>query len=307
MARFANVNNTFTTVGGFHFAIRGVYLAAGWTDVGGSDGTTYSGVTSPIVSGSTGAGGFGNTGAWCRLRDPAGRREVCIQGGNNTLSVATHARIKKSELAGFVGGTPGAVRVPSATDEQILFGAGTDAAPTYGSLWTTSPSGARLHAVAESTPVGDVYGFWFFCTNLAAVTQAAGTFFCEPMAPGSYRPADASPCIWYCASAAYSGTSQGYFAYGLAGQAWSTAITANVGPFTGAMGVNLVDSADDNGYPTYSASVGGSVRSKGVGSMLASKGPARTYPATANTATDARVYLGSYCWPYPNNTVPSVS
>lgn len=307
MARLANVNNVFTTTGGFNFAASEVLKAAGWTTVKSSDGTTYNAGGEQITHNGTGAGGFGNTNAYRVQQDPGGRRQLCWQGGTNALNTGSHARIKVSELAGFSGGSPGAARVPSATDEQVLLGAGTDATPTYGTLWTPSISGARLHAVAESTSIGNVYGFNFFCTNIAAATQSNGVFFCEPMAPGSYRAGDVSPCVWFCSTTYANANLMCWFAYGLGGQAWSTVASASAGVYGGTLGVNLVDGADDNGYPQYSAAVSGSTRVKGVGSRVAAKGPARTYPATANTATDAKVYLGSYCWPYPNNTLPSVS
>lgn len=299
MARFADVNSV-VAAGAAMFNLKTVLKLAGWTTTKSSDGTTYDATGDQITTGTSGAGGMLNNHAWYVVRDPGSRRQVCVQ--NNTSG---SVRVKMSELAGFVGGSPSATRVPSATDEQVLYGAGTDASPTYTLLFGGS---ARLHCWAESNPIGNVYGFGLFETTVAAATQASGQFFCEAMAPGSYRPADASPCVWYINSTAFAGTGlQGYFAFGLGGQAWSTAISTNAGPYGGALGVNLVDSADDNGYPTYVATITGSVRIKGVGSAIAAKGPARTYPATANTATDAKVYLGSWCYPYPNNTVPSVS
>jgi hypothetical protein len=101
-------------------------IAQGWTKLADSDGTTYSNVGTQVTGGNAGAHGLGNQYAWVVLRDPsgAGGREYCIQ---NTFSNNLYWRIKYSQSAGFVGGAPSATQVPSATDETVPFGSGTDA------------------------------------------------------------------------------------------------------------------------------------------------------------------------------------
>ena len=61
------------------------------------------------------------------------KRQLCVQ-TNGTGG----CRIKVSPRAGFTGGSPSASRVPSATDERVWHGGGTDASPTYASLFPTS-------------------------------------------------------------------------------------------------------------------------------------------------------------------------
>ena len=56
-------------------------------------------------------------------------------------------RVKFSYSAGFTGGTPGATRVPSATDEGLYLGSGTDAAPT-GTAMFAADAGYRFHCAA---------------------------------------------------------------------------------------------------------------------------------------------------------------
>jgi hypothetical protein len=186
----------------------------------------------------------------------------------------------------------------------MLCGAGTDAAPSYSPFFSASGT-RRYHVVAQSTPVGGVYYLELFVTVPGSASQDGGVIICEPMAPGSYDASDGDPCVWTVGG--YGSSQFGWFGFGTAGQVWSAGISANVGPFGGALGVDLGSGGDVNGRPWYSASISGSVRIKGVGAFVAAKGPARTYPATMNTATDAYAYLGSWVYPYPDNIAPSVS
>lgn len=308
MPRVGDVNSVPATVGQAAFATFQSLKLAGWVTKAASDGLTFNPTGEQITHPGSGAGGFGNSLAWRLMEDPSGRRQVCYQRGtSDTLSSGSHARIKVSEAAKFVGGSPSATRVPAASDEQILVGTGTDAAPSPINLWANSAQ--RLHMVADPTPIGGVYGFWMFQTALGSANQTGGSFFCEPMAPGTYRAGDVAPCNWYASSTGFSGgqTVSGWFAYGLPNQAWSTVITANYGPYNGAIGVNLVDNTHDNGHPTWYANVGGSNRIRGIGAGLAGKGPALAYPATANSPTNGYAYLGSVVWPYLNGVAPSVS
>ena len=66
-----------------------------------------------------------NTSAWFRISNPDGVEYVCQRGINNL-----QWRVKVSPTVGFTGGSPGATQVPSATDEGIVLGGGTDASPS---------------------------------------------------------------------------------------------------------------------------------------------------------------------------------
>lgn len=300
MAKFSDVNNTMNTPALAWYRILVVMVAAGWVVKASSDATTYNATGNQLSSGGTGAGGLGNAGAWFRAQDPAGRREVVLQNSG------ANSRVLFSEISKFTGGTPGATRVPTATDQQFVCGGGTDASPTYTAIF---PNGTtyRLHCTALSTAIGGVYAVHAFTTSIGSAAQGAGTFLLEPMAPGSYDVADPSPMILFCGTAALTtSTALCWLAYGTGGQVFVTA-SCNVGIYTGALGTDPIAGSDNNGYPDWYGPFGGTNRIKGVGSLLAAKGPARTYPATANTATDARVYLGAWCYLYPDNTVPSVA
>jgi len=114
-----------------------------------SDGITHSG---------SGAGGMGNAGAWFRYQSPAGAggREYTFQ-----RSTANNWRHKYSFAAGFTGGSPSATQTPSATDERIVLGAGTDASPSYAAGFNANASKVHI-GVNNAAPYP---AFMFFVNN----------------------------------------------------------------------------------------------------------------------------------------------
>ena len=134
------------------YTFKELLKTAGWTVPSSSDGTTYNSSGDQITSGASGAGGLANNSAWFRLRDPGGVKEITIQRG--TLN--TYYRIKYSFLAKFSGGSPSATQTPSATDEFLMLGTGTDAAPGYTA--TLGTDGTYRYNVA--TDNASPYGFW---------------------------------------------------------------------------------------------------------------------------------------------------
>lgn len=311
MAKFTDVNNieSLATSAGAFYRLKEVLKAAGWTIPSSSDGTTYSAVADVVTSSTTGAGGLFNTNAWFRVQEPGGRREFVVQHTN----ASTAYRVKYSAMAKFTGGSPGAARVPSATDEQVIAGSGTDAAPTGAAYFNTGNH--RVMVIANSTPISGVYPFqmWVMATPGSAVSS--GALALEPMAPGSYDAADADPCVVFSATTIGGGNSipgamglpviYGWFAYGTGSALWSSTIAGANATFTGALPPDLVNSKDVNGRPIYTASSGGT-RIKGYGSTIAIKGPPRAYPATANRATDAHVYLDDVVLPWADGVEPGV-
>jgi hypothetical protein len=136
------------------YAFKEQLKASGWSVLSSSDSSTYNSSGDQIASGSSGANGLANTSAWIRLRSPAGVggcQFILQRGVNNTLW-----RLKYSITAGFSGGSPSATQVPSATDEIILYGGGTDASPTYDSLFSTDNT-YRWNVGSDSAAP---YGFW---------------------------------------------------------------------------------------------------------------------------------------------------
>lgn len=310
MAKFTDVNflqtfGTANTASQVFFRLKAVLKAAGWTVSSSSDGTTYNASGDQITHAGTGAGGMENASAWYVVREPGGRREWCIQ-----HTTAMLYRCKYSALTRFGAGSPSATRVPAATDEQTIAGSGSDATPTGGSFFNSST--ARLHIIANSNPIAGCYPFVFFMTVSPGTTEFSGALWQEPVAPGSFDVLDADPCI---VGAGLSGggiagftssASKTWIAYGLGPANFATIASAVNATFNGALAPDLASGKDINGRPLFTCSVLSLTRVKGYGATIAIKGPARAYPATANRAIDAYVYLNNLVIPYADNTEPGV-
>lgn len=307
MAKITNTpNKVYSTHGSVWYDLKEVFKAAGGTVLSSSDGTTYNASGDQITHDGAGAGGMGNTHAWARVRMPDGVREVLLQTQGAAALNASGIRGLYSR-AGFVGGTPGAVRVPTATDQQFFpgCGGGTDAAPTYSVA--SGLATVRIHMCMLNTPISGAYPWVIVGTQTASSNPVGPFMIMEPIAPGSYQVDNDPVVIGYHTTASFSATTfSGWLAYGTGSAAFVT-MTPHIGPFDGTMGVDLTALNDVNGYPDWSGITGGAKRSKGTGATLAWKGPARAYPATANRASDSRLYWGSVSVLYVDATEPSVS
>lgn len=134
------------------FDLKTQLKSAGWTVKASSDATTYNSSGDQITSGSSGANGWANTNAWARIQSPDGYREFTIQRGTTNVLW----RIKYSRLAKFTGGSPGTTQTASATDEAIIVGGGTDAAPTFATFFAADASYRWNIGTDNATP----YTFW---------------------------------------------------------------------------------------------------------------------------------------------------
>ncbi len=133
--------------------------AAPWTVPTSGDASVYAQSGNVIASAASLV-----PGAWLVLRSPAyyvspssttpRYLEYALQRG----SAANLWRIKRSVRAGFTGGSPGPERTPSATDEVVLLGGGTDASPTYAALLPTDAT-YRLQACGLESAIG----FYLLC------------------------------------------------------------------------------------------------------------------------------------------------
>lgn len=146
-------------------------VGSSWTVQSSSDGTTYNAGGDQITGGGAGANGFANNNAWVRLRSPAGAggAEFIIQRGTSNPSW----RMKYSMTAGFTGGSPSATQVPSATDEVIIWGGGSDASPTFGSLFGTDGTYRWNVGSDGASP----YGFWGGAFPTGGGTPNAGIVY----------------------------------------------------------------------------------------------------------------------------------
>lgn len=190
----------------------------GWTVQSSADGSSYSADSDIITSGNSGANGFGNNSAWFCARDPSGLREMVVQRGTGN----TTWRMKWSHVARFTGGSPSATVPPTATDQQMV--AGTDV-PAYITLWAAD-AGYKLH-MGGDTADGS---FWLVAANTGAASTAKQLIY-TPLLSGSYPAEDTAPYVVQMANATWTaanmgsltvntGGAQGYYKYGLSGEAW---------------------------------------------------------------------------------------
>ena len=194
------LNQQPTTYGASVSMIVEMLVAAGWTYKASGDGLSAYSATGKVFTGTgSGAGGWNNNRAWARLAAPDGIREICVQHNANQ-----GVRLKTSTSAKFVGGSPGAVTVPGATDERVLWGAGTDGTPTLTTWFSTGTltGSVKWQGYASSAAP---YGFW-----VAGATTPAGAMTNGLMLdPVQSVPEDPDPVVWHI------GTSTGFNRGGL--------------------------------------------------------------------------------------------
>ena len=339
MAKFTDVNTIVTNGSEAIFRLKAQMKAAGWVVNQSSDGSTYNAAGDQITLAGSGAGGMDNANAWFELQEPE------TNGRTWSFQHITEStwRVKLSVAAGFSGGTPGITRVGSATDEQVMLGAGTDAAPTGTTLFGAAGT-YRIHCTAQSTPEGPAgnraYGWAVFSS-----TSGAGVLntlvFQDPLAVGTYPPltgtrlvptaGEADPCIYGCEANlngflwnslppswgdnnASTPIARGFFAYGYGtqafvrfpgdeGQYFSASTENNVGKF--GSGAH----GFDTGLPIRIARpsggfIGSEAGLKGETTFLKMAGTARSYPDTGNLSSDAHAYAGELLIPYEDGTAP---
>lgn len=192
-------------------------ISAGWTQIGSGDGFTYdNGSAGPVAGAASGATGLANSNAWVRVRAPAVNqgsvsnqtREWLFQRGTDNRSW----RFKYSASAGFSGGSPSATVVPTAIDQVVMLGAGTDASPTYNANWFHLDGVYRWHIGAGGA--AENYAFYAFSWTVGGTTmlQAIGLFM-DTMASGSFPSTDVDPAVAYVSNSYASGTPFGESTY----------------------------------------------------------------------------------------------
>lgn len=288
-------------------------LAAGWTKVKDSDGTTYSAAGTQVTGGGAGASGLGNSSAWVNLRAPSGTRELVFQRGTND----TQWRITYSPTA-FSSGSPAATVVPSSANGSIVLGGGSDGVPTF-ATWFATNGGYRQQIGADNA---SPYAFWMGCYPTGGGAPTAAIVF-DPL---TNTPAeDTDPVVIHigCASSsplqasgiqsntATTTTSRtcGWLGFGLGG-----ALVAIPGCTYVANGGQTVPSGipanphntKDDGIPIVfmRASTNAAPQGyKGVSSVMYWLGTSRSTPNTL--ASLARIVIGDVSLPWDGGTVPT--
>lgn len=209
MAYTFSVNNTPSTGAAAMWLLIQTLVSAGWVVKSDSDGTTYATAGGQVTGNGAGANGLNNTNAWIRIQAPAvnqgsvanQRREITIQRGNTALKW----RIKYSASANFTGGLPSASATGNASDEVVMIGTGTDAAPTA-TTWFNNDGTYRWHICCGGAT--EFYSFYAI-GNINTVTTTANGIFLDAVQAGSFSTLDVDPAVMYCSSAAGFGNEFG--------------------------------------------------------------------------------------------------
>lgn len=303
MAKVGSVNYITDAIKNAPYVIYNTVVAlllAGWTIQSYGTGTAGSYVTSGagwgLASIST------NALAWVRVREPGARgREWTFQVFFNSPNWY-QVRAKYSANATFSGGSPSANQTPSATDESIRLGAGTDAAPTAGIL---CPIGVALrhHCVAFNAAVGNSYP-WYSWAHNSGTSTLQGVLFQDALVSGSYDVSDVDPAVAY-AGLGLAGTAAFWSGYGTGAPAIQT--MAMITSQLGADGARIDDPTSGKKNACRVEWYGATLL-KGFSHGVVLKGQGHAHPNRGLNGTDAWAYVGpasaGVLFPYLDATVP---
>lgn len=317
------VNNTITNFGDAFYQMKELLKTAGWVVQSSSDGLTYNASGDIITSGGTGAGGMNNTNAWYVMAHPTlsgYQRYICLQIG----STKNQIRYKIS-WSPFNGGSPGILRVPSATDERVLYGGGTDASPSTSAILDNTAANVRVNLIAGNS--SENYAFFMLFHKIGTGTLG-GAIIMERL---TAHASDIDPYIYYVQG---TGTFpyaplNGYTAHDFAStgtycpQGWirksytdavfakcvtswySTAISNSSYQAVGRLGSDPYDGSDVVlpliFYCPVSQVNNASYKGQSVNMKL--NGSTKTALDTSNTRT--RIYSGPFSFPW-NGSVPLI-
>ena len=194
--------------GEFFFALKEAMKLAGWTVLGSGTGTggTFNnreaGNFVAAVDLVTTTTLFSNPGAWVRLREPGiGTREYIFHRG--TAAAIYYSAVHYSRATGYTQGSPNATVIPHtgtsgdgvmcSSVQHAVEGITNTAPSSLIACYYAPGSGAGYtQAVASTTPVNGVYGFWAW--QYTAPTGTINSFICtEGLAPGSTNSEDQDP------------------------------------------------------------------------------------------------------------------
>jgi hypothetical protein len=315
MAYSFTVNQTPANNGEAIYNLKARLVAAGWQVKASGSGATY-GASSDVV---TTPALMNAPNAWFRIADPANMRELTFQ---RTSAGSTYWRIKYSASAKFTGGSPSATQTPSAADEQLVLGSGTDAVPA-GATWTAGDGAYRQQIGADSAAP---YTFWMGSYPIGGGAPNSGLVFDVLNSPS---PGDADPALIYigiagnqnfavsslCAVTSNTSTARcvAYLKKGLAGEAF-VPMPAQVysAPASGQFAPTNASTNPQNGkddeFPILfarSTVLTVPVGYKGMGTVMRWHGTARTTGDTLNVvAAKDRIIFGEVSLPWDGVTTP---
>lgn len=276
-------------------------IAAGWTCVGSSDGTTPKGTRNTLAD-------WNNTSAWEHFRDPGGVGGRDFVWQRSTTPGTIRAWLGRAGQA-FTGGT-GAV-VPTASGALQIIGSGGGYQTNF---FPSSPSTVRVHMAARSAGLGtfiDVFPFWIVVRVTPSGSGSQYVVILPLVSPyeGTVGFSDFEP--WVSAtSAEVSVTSglRGWYRANLAGAAQVTSLAGTTpgGSFAAYSGQSPYSGEDDLAPVFVSDTTGGVAQRKGVVQDFTAENTARADLDTYNLATAgrARVQFGQLTFPWPSTVAP---
>lgn len=196
-------------------------ITAGWTKTKDSDGTTYSSGGTQVTSGNTGANGLANNNAWFVVKHPTANNAFCFQRGTSN----GQWRISYCADDAFTAGSPSGTRIPApgGTGVEVVFnGSGTDASPSFSSLFSGSDAAYKFHIIVGGAAEG--YSFLTFAHTISSTNMAGGVVFFDKMVTGSHSASDTDPYVVGCTggtSAVFASFHQSNFA----ARAWFGALS----------------------------------------------------------------------------------
>jgi hypothetical protein len=303
------------------YNLKTLMVSAGWVVKASGDGTSYFSASDGITTGASGAGGLGNSGAWFRIQDGAGLRELVFQRGSTGNQ---YWWIKYSASAKFTGGSPAAGTTPTATDGQNVFGSSSSGTQ----LFTGAESSMRFHCMAENAAPYT----WYILAYSTGGSTTKGLLMMDSLQSGSYLSSsgDDDPVIfgvsttgtdlynagattlWTQSSNATPGSAAGvwgWIKHGLAGSGWVNlafprVLDAAICLLPGGLGSNPYNGNDEVFTPYVARQSGATapVGWKGVPRLTRWIGTQRALSADTLTVSTSNDYIVvEKCWALPFN------
>lgn len=300
------------------YELKTLLVSAGWVVKSSSDASSlgYNASGDNINNGGSGSGGMANNSAWFRIQSPAGAGtpELTVQRGTTNALW----RIKFSQSNAFTAGSPGATQTPSATNERIDYGGGTDASPSFATLFTGTEGAQRFKAGADgSSP----YGWWAGSFPSGGGSPTAALCF-DPLV-GTESTDGSKNCLYLAGSNAYASAQMATENAGSTNhiRAYLAAVTPTTGVdvccmlyasgtathIPSANGTNPI-TAKDEIYPIPLNRRGAQASPgwKGLTTIMKWTGVSRTTGDTQTVSTTRdRIVFGSVSLPW-NGSVPAV-
>lgn len=168
---FVKINTMTAAFEEVPYDLKTALKAAGWTVRASGDGLSNYNATGDLFTSMTAtANGWLNVRAWYRIQSPSGNEEYTFQRISSTA-----VRIKVSHFAKFTGGTANATTTPSAADEMIVMGSGTDASPN--GISASGMTGYRLYIGADLDPPYSWFVLPIFPGGYSSGTTSTIPFF----------------------------------------------------------------------------------------------------------------------------------